>query len=288
MKHSKKHLYWIIPLAVLVVLAALGLWLYSGKANAAKTSVIKTFRLPIARVDGSFITMAAMEKRLNVAERVSPQATDQGLRQQVFTSLIDSKVAESIAERRDIKITDKDIEAEFATFPNEEQSSEQIAAALKEQYGLSIDDFKSLIVRSEVVNAKLATWFNGNQNLNKDQYKLAESIIAKLDGGEGFDALANTYSDDEASKQLSGDEGIVSEKTILPELAERLRKAGKGDRVIASSRSGLHIIELYDVTTAENGERSYGIKQVFLKQKAFVDWYAKEKSVINQKIYVSF
>jgi parvulin-like peptidyl-prolyl isomerase len=103
----------------------------------------------------------------------------------------------------------------------------------------------------------------------------------------GFGELAQSYSDDAASKQLKGDEGIVEEAQLLPEVATALANHKKNEYAIVGSRSGLHILYIYDIATNEKGTKSYGIKQVFLKAQGFDEWLAKETGSIDAHLYTS-
>ncbi len=71
----------------------------------------------------------------------------------------------------------------------------------------------------------------------------ADSILKALKGGADFSALAQTYSYDNNTKLVGGDLGKVT-FNMLPDIAEPVFNANKGDIFIASSKYATHIVEV--------------------------------------------
>ena len=76
----------------------------------------------------------------------------------------------------------------------------------------------------------------------------AESLLARLDKGESFEALAKEASDDPVSAGKGGDLGFFSRGVMMPEFETAAFALEKGGRSgIVKSAFGFHIIEVTDI-----------------------------------------
>jgi peptidyl-prolyl cis-trans isomerase D len=86
-----------------------------------------------------------------------------------------------------------------------------------------------------------------------DDPKQAEEVLAKLNQGEAFEALAATYSQDPGSKDSGGDLGWIEKNVMDPDFesaAFALSQVGDVSGVVQSS-FGYHIIKMTDEKSAQ-------------------------------------
>jgi hypothetical protein len=107
------------------------------------------------------------------------------------------------------------------------------ADVLHDYWGWTINDFKRSL-KQEILAEKVAAKLDSADN------QRAQSIIAQLDNGADFAALAKTASDDPSAKDNSGDYGFPINKTnpnVPPEVVDVLfgLKPGQISNVVLAS-----------------------------------------------------
>ena len=89
-----------------------------------------------------------------------------------------------------------------------------------------------------------------------DDEKLAKDLIAQLNKGAKFDALAKKYSKDPGSGAQGGDLGWADPAGYVPEFANALKglEKGKMTQTPVKSSFGYHIIKLDDIREGKKPE----------------------------------
>ncbi|MCD6452440.1 MAG: peptidyl-prolyl cis-trans isomerase [Acidobacteria bacterium] len=78
--------------------------------------------------------------------------------------------------------------------------------------------------------------------------KRAEEVLAKLRAGGDFAELAKRYSEDEGTKNLGGDLGLVEKGRLLPELDQALFTMRLGEvSDLIKTKAGYHILKLNEI-----------------------------------------
>jgi parvulin-like peptidyl-prolyl isomerase len=279
----------VVVLAVIVV--GFGVWLYTGKFTSAKATVFDKASLPVAMVNSRLISAKDFLQRYNVAKELAKSDDSikpQEVQGQILDQLVDNEKLEILSDRNNVTVTDQEIEDQYkgvvGQFTGDEESFSQ---ALKETYGLSVEDFKSSVIRPDVLRSNLNIWFNGQESLNQEAYGKRKELLDKLAQGKSFEDVVKEYTQDEATKQFGGDAGFVAESELSPEFRQGLKEVKSGDQLNIVSRYGLHIVKVPEVNR-EQGEAKYHILQIFVQQDGFEQWYAQETGKISSRKLVKF
>lgn len=252
---KQAKLPWILFAASVVALAVL---LFTGKSGLSDAA---------AKVNG---------------EKISKDQLYEALYKQGGDATLDNLIQDTLirqeADKKKVKVTDQDIDAEIkeikTRFPDEAQFEE----ALK-QNNLNLDQLKVQIRNNLLVNKlfegqmdlsdeKLKDYFTKNQSrydtpeqvevshILVEKKEDAEKILADLKGGADFAAVAKEKSTDPGSKDKGGSLGFVSRGQGLDKAFEdaafKLDKGQLSD--IVQSSFGYHIIKVTDKKTAAKAE----------------------------------
>jgi foldase protein PrsA len=279
---KKKLIISIIIIVVVAIIAGALVWLYSGKFTDAKVGVFKKTSLPAAVVDGSLVSGKDLAIRYELAKSLFGKEEDFNpveVQNQIYNQLIDTKKLESIASERNISISGSELDKEYHNLIDQVSGGDenQFKDELKATYGLEVDEFKNTVLLSDLLQSRVAVWFNQQESLNQPTYAKAHELQAKLDSGTSFDDVAKDYTADEATKDFAGDSGFVSVQDLLPEFQEALNGVGPNTTKLIPSRYGLHIFRILEKDSGgENGAERVHIQQIFVKNDTYETWYRDE------------
>lgn len=191
-----------------------------------------------------------------------------------------------IARRHGVSVNDSDLNDEYSAYATQATGgdSDKFSALLQSTYGLTPEAFKYNIIRPQILENKLTTWFNGNQDLNKDAFARLDQIKRALSGGQSFEDATKTYSQDEASKPFSGDLGYVKTADLLPELKAALTNASVGSIIYPASRYGLHIIKVLDIK--QDGSQSLHLQAMLVPENGYGQWYNDQAKSVTVKNFI--
>jgi parvulin-like peptidyl-prolyl isomerase len=203
------------------------------------------------------------------------------IRAQAFNQLLSPILASQLAKERGLTVSDSDIQAErnkeLTPIRTElslpaDASDDDVSAAL-ENHGVSLDDVvNSTAIRTQLlaekyeqdVNAKSAATdavvrnyylqvhtrhilISNKTRPDAQALALAKNLIARLDKGADFVALAKQYSDDPGTKDKGGDDGFIDQSTsYVPEFktaALALKPPQITQQPVATSEFGYFIIQ---------------------------------------------
>ncbi|MBW0928557.1 peptidylprolyl isomerase [Priestia megaterium] len=207
----------------------------------------------------------------------------------VLDSLIEQKVISKEAAKQNIKVTDKEINAELenlkSQYGGEDALNQALASSgvklseLKKDLKTNIEAKKMVESTINIKDSEMKSYFNQNKDslateaqvkashiLVADE-KTAKEVKAKLDKGEDFAKLAKEYSTDTASKSNGGDLGYFK----------------KGDMVktFANKAFSMKVNEVSDPVKTEYG---YHIIKVTGKKEAQKATYENSKAKIKQTL----
>lgn len=275
----------VIVIALIIIGCALG-WLYTGQLSSAKEKVFKALPLPAAVVDMKFVSAKTVVSRIDLAKQL---AEAQGAGAEVtpsdtFDQLIESKKLDALASKYKLSVPKEDLDEEYKNIIKQYANGDENAFKdeLQKTYGMDPEQFKTEVVRQELLQTQLVIWYNGQESLNKDSYTKINGLKGKIDGGQSFDDVTKEYTADEATKDFAGDSGVIPFDQLLPEFRKSLQDAKTGDIKIVASRYGLHILKVLDTNNdGENGARQIHLQQIFVKQAGFPEWLAKESESVR-------
>lgn len=291
--HHKKNKTKLIVIPVtILILAVAGVlaWLYTGELTDAKMKVFSQVPLPAAKVGSKFLTVKELVRHIELAKKIpAAEGQDQGaIRDQLFTQLVENKKLESIAQDRGVTADGSEIDRDYKALINEYAGGDEgkLNEQLQSTYGLTSNDFKNEVVKLDVLQSDLAIWHNSQKNLNEDSFKLADELQSKLSNGESFEELARTYSQDDSAEHADGDQGFVEFKRLLPEFQEKLASTKANDITLVVSRYGLHIMKTVERNQSEESGDMIHLSQIFLQQNDFFEWYTKEAENVPVKKFL--
>jgi peptidyl-prolyl cis-trans isomerase SurA len=245
----------------------------------------------------------------------------------ILDQLIDEKLVNQEADRLAITFSEREVDMAVKDMQNRNGLNDaQFAAALAEE-GLTMPKYREQLkaqmrkvrvidqeiksriqVSKEEVDAyyeKHADDFNAEPEVRIQQIRLiippessagevsriqaqAESILAKIKGGEDFTALVGLYSQDPTA-QAGGDMGTFKRGELLPAIDEYAfsMKPGEVSPVIRTE-GGFHIVKVVgrrEPTALSDEERRAEVKDVIFSEKAEEDfkvWIEK----LRKKAYI--
>lgn len=162
----------------------------------------------------------------------------------------------------------------------------QFAAFLEQARVGSVDDLRRLLERDSILEQMILRHTTAEQARARhillatevttdtaavDQAKTeAESILADLEGGADFAAIAAERSDDTGSKESGGDLGWAPRGLFVGPFDEAVFSMKAGERRLVQTQFGWHIIELLDEPTVRPFE-SADLLQTPPGQQAFAE-----------------
>ena len=292
-KHKKTK--WILLISGLIAIILIGIaifayWLYSAPLNPTKTNILTKTRLPVVIVGTKTISLTEIERRLEIAKEVVGadvvQKNKAELQKQIVERLILDSQDLTQASKLNITVSDAEVDEQYQRLVVQlaAGNESEFETLVKDNYKITKVEFKSDIIKPELLQGKIQVWFNNQKDLNSALYQRLSDAKQKLDQGQEFGQVAKVYSDDEESKNLDGDAGTVSYSELLPEFQEGLKDPKAGEIRTLVSRHGLHLIKIIDIDISEGTDKpKLHVAQIFFKQNDFGDWYKKQLE--NIKVY---
>jgi Parvulin-like peptidyl-prolyl isomerase len=265
----------------------------------------------VATVNGEEILRSDFDAFVNAMISQNPTAYEgeagaaalTQLKQAVLDSMIENELIGQDAVAQGAEVTEADIDERLesikAGFPDEETFNSTL-----EQSGMSMDDlrksirdqllyeylFAKVAPEPEIGDEQVEAYYNDNmadyQTPAQSQLShilvadeaTANEVLAKLEAGEDFAALAEEYSTDTVSAAQGGDLGWSSTDAYVPEFAAAADALAVGETSDPiESQFGWHIIRKVDERAAEQ-QSLEDVKEVIrstLAQEAQAAAFAK-------------
>ena len=291
-KISSRHIIsWVIAVPVLfVVIVGIGIYQFSWQGSFIQ-KVEAVIPYPVAMVDYHLVSVSDFRKRFDAYKQAvvynqdfdfsDPANAD--ILQEQKTSLLDRmielKVAEILAKKKGLSVSDSEIQNEFELIAK--QSGVNVSdfnIILTNVYGWNEQDFIDQVLIPQLYDKKLRLYLSSDQELNQKAYSRANEVLTKLDQGEKFEDLAEEYSDDSSNNQLGGDLGWAPKGYFVSEFDNVLFALEPGQRSgIVPTEFGLHIIESLE-HNVEDGEvvLVHG-RHILLAGIDYNDWLNEQK-----------
>lgn len=226
---------------------------------------MKKWMLALTLAGGVIALSACNQSGSTVAESSAGDVTQEELyeamKEKVGAQALQQLVYEKILSEK-YEVTDKELDAKVAEL--KEQLGENFEAALA-QYGYADEeDFKETMklgmmqekaaMKSiKVTDKEVKEYYDNYKPEIKARHilvadeKTALEVKQKLDAGEKFEDVSNTYSTDEAAKAAGGDLGWFGPGAMDP-VFEEAAYALKKDEISAPVKTsfGYHVIQLTD------------------------------------------
>ena len=211
------------------------------------------------------------------------------MRQNTLDNLVRFEIYKQDAEEKGIKITDKDVDAEYKKMVDMYGGEEKLQDALKEN-NLTADQMREymktnllmqqyqqkMLKELEPTEEELKKHYEGH----KDEFKTAEAshilvktkeeaeaIKKELDGGADFAKLAKEKSLDTGSAQNGGSLGQFSPGQMVKEFDEKVFSMKPGEiSDPVKTQFGFHIIKLEKISNDFKGAKD-AVKEAVIQEK---------------------
>jgi parvulin-like peptidyl-prolyl isomerase len=220
-----------------------------GTLPAGAAAVVNGEQIPRDRLEAAVREATGDVEALSAEEREAQVGSQQ---RQILTFLIQDKVLASAAAEQGIELTDEDLAAAREQVLTAVGGEEQLDLALA-QAGLSRELFEEVIVPQEARVTALRAALLGGQALETrtarhilvETQQEADEIVAELQDGGDFAAIAGERSQDPGSGAAGGDLGPAPRGQYVPEFEEAVWGASLGEVVgPVETQFGFHIIEV--------------------------------------------
>ncbi|MEK9152773.1 MAG: peptidylprolyl isomerase [Patescibacteria group bacterium] len=240
---------------VAVAVVGVGVYKYGwqGTVSRAFMSVVP---FPAAMVDGNMVRMSSyvddlaairrfFEHQKGQAGALTQMPSDEELKTQVLDRLVAMEVLDAETARRNVTVSDGEVDAEFNKLA---ASGAAIDQEIKDLYGWTQAQFKMKVVRPFLLTQKLSEALAKDPESAKAQKAKADEVLGKLKAGEKFEDLAKTYSGDLSNAQNGGDLGWFARGIMVKEFEDAVfaLKAGETSGII-ETQFGLHIARVEEV-----------------------------------------
>lgn len=280
--HTKKLLFALIPIVLIIVLGIVIFWLYNGTVTSTKQAIFKATGLPAAFVGTHSISVNEILGRyalLQSLQSSQKQAQGNAAKDLILTKLIADNEAAQIASQHGVSVSGTEISKLY------NQMAANLAAGDPAQFEKTINRYSKLdkqtfeqkILADYLLQDKLKAWFNGQKTYNEKVFGVAETIEKQSQQGQDLGLLAQNYSQDGATASFSGDSGFLNTSDLAPEIADGLKDAQVNDIKLIASSDGLHVIKLLARDNlGDGGVERIRAQQVFFAENGFDSWFAAE------------
>lgn len=181
--------------------------------------------------------------------------SDKELKENVLERLIKNELANQLAKKYNINVSDNEIEAEVQKIIAQDESREKVEEILKEQYGWGINQFKLKILKPFLLQQKLQEAISKDKELNQEAKRKAEEVLMKVKNNEkSFEELAKEYSEDGTASD-GGDLGYFGKNVMVAEFEKAAFALGIGETSdLVLTKYGYHIIKVEEQIKNEAGE----------------------------------
>jgi foldase protein PrsA len=254
---------------------------------------MKKWMLALTLAGGVIALSACNQNGSTVAESSAGNITQEELyeamKEKVGTQALQQLVYEKVLSEK-YEVTDKELDAKVTEL--KEQLGENFEAALaqygyadeeafKETMKLGMMQEKAAMQSIKVTDKEVKEYYDNYKPEIKARHilvadeKTALEVKQKLDAGEKFEDVSNTYSTDEAAKAAGGDLGWFGPGAMDPDF-EAAAYALKKDEISAPVKTsfGYHIIQLTDKKE----------KKSFEEMKDQMEKELKSSKLTNEKI----
>jgi foldase protein PrsA len=245
---------------------------------------------PAATVNGRSVSAEEVTKQFEQMKKSSPatfSGTDAAAKEiefkaRVLENLIQIELIKEAAEKLGITIDAKQVDDYIAKLETQYGGKTGLEDAMK-QSGISLDQLKEsvksrllldalaakVVTVTDVSEADAQTYYDKNPSLFKNDAQvhaahilvpekdqaLADKLLAQVNAGGDFAALAKANSTDPGSKDNGGDLGWSAPTAYVAEFAKAVTEMKPGQTRLVKSQFGWHIIKLIETKPA--GQKAF-------------------------------
>lgn len=284
----KLKAYWKMILLAVVILYAIGgvvfgIRLYK-QQRFEKVDLIASYvyPFPVSSSGRALVVNSALQRWVSSSKTFAQKNNMEipaDLPQQIVQELADYKMVAQEADRMGVKLSKKEIDEKFAISIEGIGSVEQARDFIKQMYGISLEQFKSMIkpmILTEKVREDNFVRIKVRHILIKDEGK-AKEVQEEIKKGGNFDEIAKDRSEDQGSKddygQLAGGEFLYRGSGLVQEFEDAAFKLKAGQvSDLVKTEFGYHLIKVDEKKGTIN--------------KSLEDWMGDLKKKYPQRIWI--
>ena len=245
-----------------------------------------------ALVNGEPITLAEYQSLLDQFETsfkeqglgTEGEEALAALRRQVLEQMINQKLIEQAAAREGISVSEEEVTAQIEEGKREMGGEEKFNEWLQAN-GMTYEDLRAMLrsqllgnaVRDRVIASvpAAAEQVHARHILVATEER-AQEVLAQLQTGGDFAALARQYSEDLTTKDNGGDLGFFPRGMMPPEFEEAAFALSPGQvSGVVQTYFGFHVIQVLE----KDASREVPTEMLqALRQQAFMDWLEEQRA----------
>jgi parvulin-like peptidyl-prolyl isomerase len=213
---------------------------------------------------------------------------------QVLQTVVDRTLLRQGAAKEGIEVSQADLQAGVEEEKASIMSSGQYSSwdQFKEEAGIGDEYFARLMEDAELVDrvseahspAREAEQVHAQHILVADM-ETGKEVLARLNDGEDWAALASEYSQDTSNKDNGGDLGWFPRDLMIPAFEEAAFSLEPGEiSDLVETEYGYHIIQVLEKGVRELDDQTYDS----MVQQAFQNWLDEQKAAAQTTIVVTF
>lgn len=192
---------------------------------------------------------------------------------QMQEQLINEKIVGEYAKIYKVKIDQSKVDDSYKQILDSNGGEAKVKETIDKYYGWTIPQLK-LKIKDQLIRQELEKKVSEDDTINGDAKKKAEQVLVEVKKpGADFAALAQKYSQDDASKVQGGDLGTFTKGKMTPEFEQAAfaLQAGQVSGVV-KTEFGYHIIKV-----ESNDGTNVRARHILIKTKSFTDWLNEQK-----------
>jgi peptidyl-prolyl cis-trans isomerase C len=214
-------------------------------------------------------------------EQIAELASQQNVRQVIFDEMIQEALLVQQARREGVGIDAREVDQSVDPLQSQISWLEPEAAVEGDNpfiqvFNQRISNARQQLVFQMIARHTRADMLNTRHILVPDE-ATADEVLAQLEAGADFAALAEQYSTDPASLEIGGELGWTARGDLVPEFEQAAFNAELNTPIKVQSQFGWHVIEVLDrepnrpFGSIEALQRSQNGQLYF--EESFLPWY---------------
>lgn len=200
-----------------------------------------------------------------------PDQPDVDLNDLAWQGVVRENWVKNLAENFDLNVSDQELE-DYISTTFDVNELDKLSDFAKENYNLSLDDFKNTIVKAYILEMKVYQRLLENYN-DQEGIAKAQDAYGELESGEKFDLVAEKYS----AVPVSAENTVWVKETDLVGIYEPILDLQKGEfSKIVIIPEAYVIWQVSDLIVDENSEKAWQVKSIIINAKTmdqFFDQY---------------
>lgn len=275
---------WKIALitVIIVILAAAAFDVFAiyrlGWRDQVSRKVAEILPLPALSVNGQTIPVSAYLQDMDILEYALDSGRD-GLatsissdnKTTILDRLVEMAVTKSELAKYGKSVSAEDLDKAMSALVEQFGGQEAAAQAVKEFYGITLDQFKLKVLAPLMDKDLLQSLVVNDDSISVTQeakQKADDVLKLALQPEVSFAELARQYTDDEAGVDTGGDVGYVNQGDLPEDLEKALFALPDGGiyNQVVKLGSGYHVFQVENkLVDNDSGKQSIKLRQVFIK-----------------------